>query len=149
MSRLRSVAGNRFEELLAAAPGALEADSKMAECLKAGISSRLYALIGVTVAGSLGLHDLVESVRGELDRATADAVAKDWRSAGLGHLEKAVVSYAAKGTLDESSVRQKDVDALREAGLSDAEVLTIATTIAYHNYALRLATAFGVFPRKA
>lgn len=147
MSRLRSVAGNRFEDLLAAAPGALEADAEMYERLKAGMSSRLYALIGVTVAGSLGLHDLVDAVKADLDRATVEAVAKDWRTAELTPVEKAVLAYAQKGTLEESSVRKKDVDALREAGLSDVEVLTIATAIAYHNYALRLAAAFGVSPR--
>lgn len=147
MSRLRSVTGNRFEDLLAAAPGALEADAAMYEQLRAGMSARLYALIGVAVASALGLHGLVEAVQGDLDRATVEAVAKDWRTAGLDPMEKAVLAYARKGTLEESSVRKKDVDTLREAGLSDVEVLTIATAIAYHNYVLRLAAAFGVSPR--
>lgn len=45
MSRLRSVTGSRFEDLLAAVPGALEADTAMYERLKTGKSSRLYALV--------------------------------------------------------------------------------------------------------
>jgi alkylhydroperoxidase family enzyme len=147
MSRLHAVGGNRFEDLLALAPGALEADTEMYQRLEAGISPRLYALIGVAVASSLGLYELVDAVKGGLDQATADEVTRDWRSAALTGPEKAVLSYAEKGTLDESSVRQKDVDALRDAGFSDADVLTIATTIAYHNYSLRVAAALGVSPR--
>jgi uncharacterized peroxidase-related enzyme len=104
-------------------------------------------LIGVTVARSLGLHDLIDAVKAGLDQATAEQVTKDWRTAVLSDAEQAVLSYAEKGTLDESSVRQKDVDALRKAGLSDADVLTIATTIAYHNYSVRVAAALGVIPR--
>lgn len=148
MSRLQSVTGNRFEDLLSAAPGALDADTAMYDRLKAGMSSRLYALIGVTVASELGLNAFLDAVKGGLDRATVEAVAKDWRTAELNDAEKAVLAYAQKGTLDEGSVRKKDVDALREAGWSDVDVLTIATAIAYHNYALRLAAAFGVSPRK-
>ncbi len=38
---------------------------------------------------------------------------------------------------------------LRAAGLSDREVLLIATAIAYHNYAIRMAAAFDVLPGTA
>jgi len=148
MSRLHTVRGSRFEDLLDAAPGALEADTEMYERLRAGLSARLYALIGVTVASSLGLHDLVDGVKGGLDQITAEQVRKDWRTAELSDAEKAILSYAEKGTIDESSVRKKDVDALRDAGLSDVDILTIATTIAYQNYSLRVAAALGVSPRQ-
>jgi uncharacterized protein YciW len=43
-------------------------------------------------------------------------------------------------------VRRRDVDALRVAGFSDKDVLLIATTVAYHNYAIRMAAAFDVLP---
>ena len=149
MSRLQSVKGNRFEDLLAAAPGALEADREMYERLRAGISARIYALIGVTVAINLGLHHLIDAVKGPLDQTTVDQITKDWRCAALSGTEKAILSYAEKGTVDESSVRKRDVDTLREAGLSDADILTIATTIAYHNYAFRVAAALDVSPHNA
>jgi uncharacterized protein YciW len=60
-----------------------------------------------------------------------------------------VLEYAEKGTMDEASVRRRDVDALRAAGLGDKDVLLIATAIAYHNYAIRMAAAFGVLPSSA
>ena len=148
MSRLRTVSGNRFEDILRAAPGALEADAEMYRQIKAGIPQRLYSLIGVTVAGLLGLDRFVSSVKGPLDDNTASQVTRDWSTAPLTELEKTVLSYTEKGTLDEGSVRQGDVDALRKAGLSDADILTVATAIAYYNYAFRMAATFDVIPRQ-
>lgn len=148
MSRLRNVPGNRFEDILAAAPGALEADREMWHRLRAGISPRVFCLIGAAVANALGLEALADSVKGPLGEATLSELRQDWRSAPLSETERAILSYAEKGTLEESSVRKKDVNALREAGLSDAEILTVATTIAYHNYAFRVAAALGVLPRR-
>ena len=115
--------------------------------LRSGITPRLYALIGTTVACALGLEAFCDSVKGPLDDDTFMQVREDWRKAPLSDAERAVLSYAEKGTLNESSVRKKDVEALRDAGLSDTEILTIATTIAYHNYACRVAAALGVVPR--
>ena len=57
-----------------------------------------------------------------------------------------MLAYAEKGTLDEASVRRGDVDALRAQGFDDKDVLVIATAVAYHNYAVRMAAAFDVSP---
>ena len=51
------------------------------------------------------------------------------------------------GTLDEAVVRKKDVQELRPAGLSDKDILLIATAIACHNYSIRMAAACNVLPR--
>ncbi len=148
MSRLRTVSGNKLEDILRAAPGALEADAEMYRQIKVGIPQRLFSLMGVTVAGLLGLDRLVNTVKGPLDDNIASQVTRDWSTAPLTELEKAVLSYTEKGTLDEGSVRQRDIDALRRAGLSDAEILTVATAIAYYNYAFRMAATFDVIPRQ-
>ena len=147
MSRLRMVPGKSFDELLSAAPGALEADTAMRRLLIEQLTPRLYSLIGVVVAGCLRCESLVEAVRGPLDQAFAIQAASDWRALSLTGAEKAVLSYTAKGTLDEASVRQPDVEALRSAGLTDRDILLIATAIAYHNYSIRMAAAFNVTPR--
>jgi uncharacterized protein YciW len=36
---------------------------------------------------------------------------------------------------------------LRQVGLTDGDILLIATAIAYHNYSIRMAAAFDVLPR--
>lgn len=147
MSRLRMVEGRSLDDLLGAAPGALEADTAMRRQLIERLTPRLYSLVGVTVAGLLGCEQLVEHLRGPLDSVFALQAARDWRKLPLTDAEKAILEYTETGTIDEASVRRRHVEALREAGLSDKDVLIIATTIAYHNYAIRMAAAFDVIPR--
>lgn len=147
MSRLRMVVGNSFDELLSAAPGALEADTEMRRQLTEGLTPRLYSLIAVAVAGMLGCERFIDDLRGPLEKSAAFQAAKDWTKLRLTEAEKAVLSYTRKGTLDEASVRKSDVDVLRSAGLADKDILMIATVIAYHNYSIRMAAAFDVIPR--
>lgn len=147
MSRLRMVASKSFDDLIAAAPGALEADREMRRQLIENLTPRLYSLIGVAVAGLLRCHRFVDALRGPLDKAFAAEAARDWRALALTAPEKAILSYTEKGTLDESSVRRRDADELRAAGLNDKDILLIATAIAYHNYSIRMAAAFDVLPR--
>jgi alkylhydroperoxidase family enzyme len=147
MSRLRMVSGKSIENLLTAAPGALEADTAMRHLLVEQLTPHLYSLIGVVVAGCLRCERFVDDLRGSLEQSFAAQAASDWRALELTAADKAVLAYAEKGTIDEASVRKRDVDELRAVGLSDKEVLLIATAIAYHNYAIRMAAAFGVLPR--
>jgi alkylhydroperoxidase family enzyme len=147
MTRLRTVPGNSFDDLLAAAPGALEADNEMRRQIQEGINARWYSLIGVAVAGLLGCQRFVEHLRGPLESALASRIAQDWTKVSLNDAEKAILSYAEKGTIDEASVRRRDVEVLRQAGLGDKEILLIAAAIAYHNYSIRMAAAFDVIPR--
>jgi alkylhydroperoxidase family enzyme len=147
MSRLRIVPGRTLEDLLAAAPGALEADSEMRRRLTEGLTPRLYSLIAVTVAGMLGCERFLDDLRGPLEKSVAYQAAEDWTKLPLTRVEKAVLSYTQKGTLDEASVRKSDLDLLRSAGLADKNILMIATTIAYYNYSIRMAAAFDVIPR--
>lgn len=147
MSRLHIAPGHSFDDLLAAAPGALEADNEMRRQIQEGINARWYSLIGVAVAGLLGCQRFVEHLRGPLESTIASRIAQDWTKVSLNDAEKAILSYAEKGTIDEASVRRRDVDALRQAGLADKDILLIATAIAYHNYSIRMAAAFDVIPR--
>jgi alkylhydroperoxidase family enzyme len=147
VNRLHIASGQSFDEILNAAPGALEADNEMRRQIQEGISARWYSLIGIAVAGLLGCEKFVEHLRGPLESAFAAQVATDWTKVSLGDAEKAILSYAEKGTLDEASVRRHDADALRRAGLTDRDILLVATAIAYHNYSIRMAAAFDVIPR--
>ena len=147
MSRLRTVSSASFDDLLNAAPGALEADREMRRQIQKGINSRWYALIGVAVAGLLRCERFVDDLRGPLEKSFASQLAADWTNLPLTAVERAILSYTEKGTLDEASVRGRDVEALRQAGLADEDILLVATAIAYHNYSIRMAAAFDVIPR--
>lgn len=146
MSRLRTVSSKRLEDLLAAAPDALEADREMRGQIQKGIGTRWYAMIGVGVAGLLRCERFVDDLRGPLEKSFAVQLAADWTKLPLTDEEKAILSYTEKGTLDEASVRRRDVEPLRQAGLADKDILLIAAAIAYHNYSIRLAAAFDVIP---
>jgi alkylhydroperoxidase family enzyme len=147
MTRLRTVPGNSFDALLNGAPGALKADRRMRRQIQTGINSRWYAMIGVAVAGLLRCERFVDHLRGPLEKSFAVQLAADWTKLPLTDEEKAILAYTEKGTMDEASVRRHDVNALRQAGLADKDILLIATAIAYHNYSIRMAAAFDVIPR--
>ena len=149
MSRLRMVSGTKMADLLRAAPGALEADTMMRGLLIEQLTPRRFSLIGVVVAGCLRCERFVEALRGPLEPSLAAQAARDWRSIEVPAADKVLLAYVEKGTLDEASVRKRDVDELRAAGFGDRDVLLIATAIAYHNYAIRMAAAFGVVPGEA
>ncbi len=121
--------------------------AEMRRQLIENLTPRLYCLIGVAVAGLLRCDRFVAALRGPLEKLFAAQAASDWRALTLTAREKSILTYTEKGTLDEASVRRRDVDELRAAGLNDKDVLLIATAIAYHNYSLRMAAAFDVLPR--
>ena len=55
-----------------------------------------------------------------------------------------MLEYAEKVTLRPSEVSERDVQKLREAGWSDAEILDIAAVTSYRNFITRMADALGV-----
>lgn len=55
-----------------------------------------------------------------------------------------MLEYAEKLTLAPASVTRGDVDALREAGFSDEDVLHMCEVTAYYAFANRVADGLGV-----
>lgn len=147
MSWLKEVPGHLFEDVLSLAPHAAASDEDMAAAVKAGVDPRRYALVSLAIAGMLGCENFAEALCGPLDVESTRRVCLDWREAGLDQQDQAVLAFTEKGTMDESSVRREDVQALREVGLSDQDILSLAALVSYQNYALRVAAALGVSPR--
>ena len=58
--------------------------------------------------------------------------------------DTAMLDYVEKLTLSPSSVQREDVEGLRAAGFSDADVLEIAQVTAYYAFVNRLAEGLGV-----
>ena len=147
MSWLNEIPGQLFEDGLSLAPHARSADDDMATAVAAGVDPRRYAIISLAIAGMLGCESFAEALSGPLDIETARKVCSDWREAELDEQELAMLAFTEKGTLDESSMRQDDVQALRNAGLSDRDILSLTALVSYQNYALRVAAALNVKPR--
>jgi uncharacterized peroxidase-related enzyme len=57
---------------------------------------------------------------------------------------KALVDYALKLTLEPSEVKREDMDAMREAGISDSEILDLVLLTAYMSYVNRVAQGLGI-----
>jgi uncharacterized protein YciW len=55
-----------------------------------------------------------------------------------------MLEYAEKITLTPSEVDKQDVEQLKQAGWSEAEILDIAAVTSYRNFITRIADALGV-----
>ena len=55
-----------------------------------------------------------------------------------------MLDYVEKLAANSSSIEKKDVDALRNAGFKDIDILDIAQVAAYYSYASRLTNGLGV-----
>lgn len=71
-------------------------------------------------------------------------VATDYTKAKLSPRERALADHACKLTKRPHEVTQKDIDALRAAGLDDRAILDLTLVVAYFNFANRIASGLGL-----
>lgn len=80
------------------------------------------------------------------DEALVENLQHDFRRASLSPVDRALCVYAEKLTRTPWEMKESDVLALREAGLSDGAILEAVQVIAYFNYINRVAEGLGVEP---
>ena len=68
----------------------------------------------------------------------------DYRRASLSPRERALCDFAVKLTTLAAETDQKDIDALRAEGLSDADISDAIQVIGYFNYVTRVADGVGI-----
>ncbi len=78
--------------------------------------------------------------------AWVHAVVRDWRSAQLSPVDRALCAFAAKLTHAQQEMAPADLDGLRAHGLDDQAIHDAVQVIAYFNYITRVADALGVEP---
>lgn len=147
MSYLSSFPGDDLSAVLAGVPEVAAADACVAREIRSHVPERWHALVSVRIAALLGLDARLEELRGALDPALARTIVADWSEASLDDTERAILAFTEKATVAQATMRASDVDALRVAGLNDRQILAVASLVAYQNYALRAAQAFGVRAR--
>jgi uncharacterized peroxidase-related enzyme len=69
---------------------------------------------------------------------------EDYQNVPLDGKTKAILDYAVKLTINPHSVRDKDVEILRNVGCSDTEILDICQITSYFNFVNRMAEGLGV-----
>jgi uncharacterized peroxidase-related enzyme len=68
----------------------------------------------------------------------------DYRTAGLSKRSSAIAIYGNKLTRKPAGMSEQDIADLREAGLSDVEVLHVNLVVSYFNFVNRIALGLGV-----
>jgi uncharacterized peroxidase-related enzyme len=77
------------------------------------------------------------------DERTMIAIAEDPSGAGLDEQDRAVYEFAGKVARDAASIQQHDVDALRELGLTDADVADVVFAAAARSFFARVLDGLG------
>ncbi len=90
------------------------------------------------------MHHARGLLRVSQDQKLVDTVTKDPRTAPLGDRERALVDYALKLTREPWNMREEDLEPLRRAGLTDADILDACQVTAYYAFVNRMAQGLGV-----
>jgi len=114
-----------------------------------GLSRKERELIAVVVSAANGCTYCVAH-HGEAlfhywrERGRVEQAARDWQSLDLPDRTRRVLAYAEKLTHSPSEIAERDVDALREMGLSDRDILDVNLITSYFNFVNRIALGLGV-----
>jgi uncharacterized peroxidase-related enzyme len=92
------------------------------------------------VSHSAALRKLTE------DPALSDQIAADYRRAPIAERMRAALDYAVKLTRQPAAIAESDVEALRDAGWTDEEIMDIAEVTAMFNFTNRMASGLGWEP---
>jgi uncharacterized peroxidase-related enzyme len=78
------------------------------------------------------------------DDRLVETLATDYRQANISAADRAMLDYTVKLTLTPATITQSDIEALRNAGFSEAAILDICQVTAYYAFVNRLADGLGV-----
>jgi uncharacterized peroxidase-related enzyme len=132
-------------------PAVFNAWAQLNAAIKSTMDPRRYELATVAAAVrrrssycSIAHAEKLLGLGSSPDEVTA--LAKTPLSAGLSEEEQAIVHYATKVAGDPASVDESDIDRLRQAGLSDAEIFDVAAAAAARCFFASLSDALGTLP---
>ena len=78
--------------------------------------------------------------------AFVHAVVRDWRTAALTPVDRALCVFAAKLSHKQDEMVPEDLDGLRAHGFDDRAIHDAVQVISYFNYITRIADGLGVDP---
>jgi uncharacterized peroxidase-related enzyme len=129
-------------------PDVARAWNSLNATIREGMDRRRFEL--ATIAAARALHStyctaahskFIRDLCG--DEATLYSIAQDPSGAALAPLDRAVYQFAAKVAVDAASISQPDVDQLRAAGLSDADIADIVFAVSARSFFTRVLDALG------
>jgi len=118
---------------------------------ESGLTKPQREMIAVVVSTVNRCHYCMVSHGAALRKLTGDPVLVEqlrtnYKYADLEPRERAMLDFAVKLTEQSSLCSENDVEALREAGWSDEEIMDIAQVAAMFNFTNRLASGLGWLP---
>ncbi|HJU47086.1 MAG TPA: peroxidase-related enzyme [Gaiellaceae bacterium] len=125
-----------YEELMKGESGLTKAEREMIAVVVSVANACDYCI----AAHSAALRKLTK------DEALADQVAADHRRAAIPDRMKVALDYAVKLTLRPREMEEADVQALREAGWTDEDVMDVAEVTGIFNMSNRMASGLGWVP---
>lgn len=78
------------------------------------------------------------------DKERIDELIESYESADLTERLRAILDYGVRLTRDPNSITEADINALREAGLEEEEILNVNLITSYFNFVNRVAEGLGV-----
>jgi alkylhydroperoxidase family enzyme len=138
-----------FEVAFGDRPDVLAAWVQLNTAIKANMDLRRYELATLAAArcvrssycslmhGRVLLEQFGERVR---------EIALDRRSAGLDEVDIAVMDLAEKVVVDATSIDDRDLEPLRDLGLSEADIMDVVLTAAARCFFAKTLDALGVRP---
>jgi uncharacterized peroxidase-related enzyme len=140
-----------FTRLFARRPAVYTAWRQLNAAIKANMDPRRYELATLAAARRLRssycalAHGRVLNER-FYDAATLRRIVTDHRGAGLDPSDVALMDFADKVVADATSVTGDDIAALRAHGLSDDDILDVASAAAARCFFSKILDAMGVEP---
>jgi uncharacterized peroxidase-related enzyme len=118
---------------------------------ESGLTKPQREMIAVVVSTVNRCHYCMVSHGAALRKLTGDPILVEqlrtnYKYAELEPRERAMLDFALKLTEQSSSCSEDDVEALREAGWSDEDIMDIAQVAAMFNFTNRLASGLGWVP---
>ncbi|WAX57971.1 peroxidase-related enzyme [Jatrophihabitans cynanchi] len=129
-------------------PDVARAWNALNTAIRDGMDRRRFEL--ATIAAARALHStyctaahskFLRDVCG--DEQSLATIAQDPSGAALSEQDRAVYRFAAKVATDAASISQQDVDELRDAGLSDAEVADVVFAVSARSFFTRVLDGLG------
>jgi uncharacterized peroxidase-related enzyme len=118
---------------------------------ESGLTKAQREMIAVVVSATNRCHYCIVSHSGALRKLTGDPVLVDqlatsYKYAPLEEKERAMLDFAVKLTERSERCTEDDVEALRQAGWTDEEIMDITQVAAMFNFTNRLASGLGWLP---
>jgi uncharacterized peroxidase-related enzyme len=118
-----------------------------------GLSKAQREMIAVVVSATNRCHYCIVSHTAALRKLTGDPdlvdqLATGYKYAPLDDRDRAMLDFAVKLTEASDRCGDEDIEALRDAGWNDEEIMDIAQVAAMFNFTNRLASGLGWVPNR-